>query len=61
MSGGKLRNRPCPCGSGRKYKYCCLPRVLAKFTSKIALAAQKKEAAYIQKQYERAKRAQEGV
>ena len=20
------RNDPCPCGSGRKYKKCCLPR-----------------------------------
>lgn len=20
------RNNPCPCGSGRKYKYCCLER-----------------------------------
>jgi len=20
------RNKPCPCGSGRKYKKCCLPR-----------------------------------
>ncbi|MGD9497436.1 MAG: preprotein translocase subunit SecA [Armatimonadota bacterium] len=20
------RNDPCPCGSGRKYKYCCMPR-----------------------------------
>ena len=20
------RNAPCPCGSGRKYKHCCLPR-----------------------------------
>lgn len=20
------RNDPCPCGSGRKYKYCCLPK-----------------------------------
>lgn len=19
------RNQPCPCNSGRKYKYCCLP------------------------------------
>ncbi len=19
------RNDPCPCGSGRKYKHCCLP------------------------------------
>jgi len=21
------RNAPCPCGSGRKYKLCCLPRI----------------------------------
>ena len=21
---GPMRNRPCPCGSGRKYKQCCL-------------------------------------
>lgn len=25
MSAG--RNQPCPCGSGRKYKLCCLPAV----------------------------------
>ena len=24
--GGGARNKPCPCGSGRKYKKCCLPR-----------------------------------
>lgn len=24
---GKARNRPCPCGSKKKYKACCLPRV----------------------------------
>lgn len=23
MRPGKLRNQPCPCGSGRKYKRCC--------------------------------------
>jgi hypothetical protein len=23
MSEGALRNKPCPCGSGRKYKRCC--------------------------------------
>ena len=23
------RNQPCPCGSGKKYKHCCLPRVQA--------------------------------
>jgi hypothetical protein len=21
------RNAPCPCGSGKKYKYCCGPKV----------------------------------
>jgi hypothetical protein len=21
------RNDPCPCGSGRKYKFCCLPKL----------------------------------
>jgi hypothetical protein len=20
------RNNPCPCGSGKKYKHCCLPK-----------------------------------
>lgn len=23
MSDGEMRNRPCPCGSGKKYKKCC--------------------------------------
>ena len=23
------RNDPCPCGSGRKYKHCCLPKAEA--------------------------------
>src|SRR5215212_1335025 len=24
MASGPVRNAPCPCGSGRKYKVCCL-------------------------------------
>jgi hypothetical protein len=24
--GKPSRNAPCPCGSGKKYKKCCLPR-----------------------------------
>lgn len=24
---GTTRNEPCPCGSGRKYKKCCLPKI----------------------------------
>ncbi len=27
--GGTGRNAPCPCGSGRKYKHCCLGRAAA--------------------------------
>jgi hypothetical protein len=27
------RNQPCPCGSGRKYKHCCLPAHQAGTTS----------------------------
>src|ERR1035441_7350444 len=26
LSGKIGRNDPCPCGSGRKYKRCCLPK-----------------------------------
>jgi uncharacterized protein YecA (UPF0149 family) len=22
------RNKPCPCGSGRKYKKCCLDKIM---------------------------------
>jgi len=25
-SKGPKRNDPCPCGSGKKYKYCCMPK-----------------------------------
>jgi hypothetical protein len=24
MAKGNLRNKPCPCGSGNKFKYCCM-------------------------------------
>jgi hypothetical protein len=41
------RNEPCPCGSGKKYKKCCLPKEVVTRTpeehktpsSKVALAA----------------------
>lgn len=29
MAIGKLRNTKCPCGSGRKYKYCCWDKDVA--------------------------------
>ncbi|MBE3555982.1 MAG: SEC-C domain-containing protein [Firmicutes bacterium] len=36
---GLERNAPCPCGSGRKYKQCCLPKVEL---GQMALLAQQK-------------------
>lgn len=33
------RNDPCPCGSGRKYKRCCLPRHDAAAAERAAAAA----------------------
>lgn len=36
------RNDPCPCGSGKKYKQCCIknekPRGLKKFSAKVISA-----------------------
>jgi tetratricopeptide (TPR) repeat protein len=34
------RNEPCPCGSGRKYKRCCLPTHEAAAAERAAAAAQ---------------------
>jgi len=33
------RNDPCPCGSGKKYKHCCLEKDQAAEHEKFALAA----------------------
>ena len=33
MAAGYLRNVPCPCGSGKKYKACCLAKDTAKATA----------------------------
>jgi sRNA-binding protein len=35
------RNEPCPCGSGRKYKQCCLDKDEAKARKARAKAAEK--------------------
>lgn len=34
------RNDPCPCGSGKKYKRCCLPKHEAAAAERAAAAAQ---------------------
>lgn len=33
--GKHLRNQPCACGSGRKYKQCCMAKDAAKQTSQV--------------------------
>jgi hypothetical protein len=35
------RNEPCPCGSGKKYKHCCLDKDEAKARTARAKAAEK--------------------
>ncbi|CAM3386443.1 SEC-C metal-binding domain-containing protein [Marinicrinis lubricantis] len=38
------RNQPCPCGSGKKYKKCCLEKDQAKLYNRPAAIAQAEEA-----------------
>jgi hypothetical protein len=38
------RNDPCPCGSGQKYKRCCLPKDQAAASAALADAAEKRVA-----------------
>lgn len=37
MSDKPKRNDPCPCGSGRKYKNCCLDKENSTLTSKLGV------------------------
>jgi len=49
------RNDPCPCGSGKKYKKCCMNEINAKLYKESSLARKEldKEAKYYRKLYER--------
>ena len=38
MSDEPSRNDSCPCGSGRKYKNCCLEKDSSALTSKLGVA-----------------------
>jgi Fe-S-cluster containining protein len=40
------RNRPCPCGSGKKYKYCCSPSAINLLGDEIALFQRNRNSAY---------------
>jgi len=37
MSKSVSRNDPCPCGSGKKYKHCCLDKPPQKAAARIGL------------------------
>ncbi len=41
MSSKPGRNDPCPCGSGQKYKHCCLAKDQAAESAALAAAAAK--------------------
>lgn len=49
------RNRPCYCGSGKKYKYCCMGRRYIVDTkqadSSIVAKEEQKKAKYYKKRY----------
>ncbi len=40
------RNQPCPCGSGKKYKYCCSSSAINLLGDEIALFQRNRDAAY---------------
>jgi Fe-S-cluster containining protein len=40
------RNQPCPCGSGKKYKYCCSPSAINILGDEIALFQRNRITAY---------------
>jgi tetratricopeptide (TPR) repeat protein len=51
------RNDPCPCGSGKKYKHCCLEKDRAAelapaIAQRVALQAQKANRAALRKDYQ---------
>jgi len=39
------RNKPCPCGSGKKYKYCHLEKLTAGVRAKIVEVSRKNQEA----------------
>jgi len=54
MGLNKFRNQPCPCGSKRKFKYCCLPKhydMLAQQTTPVQTEVGQKTARYWRKRY----------
>ncbi|MGH8229392.1 MAG: SEC-C metal-binding domain-containing protein [Steroidobacteraceae bacterium] len=50
------RNEPCPCGSGKKYKHCCLPK--DEQAERVAFAERKKVALEEQREREHARAAE---
>lgn len=50
------RNEPCPCGSGKKYKHCCLAGETATTAEPDVIAAQRKAHEWLQARFGRTKR-----
>jgi len=56
MGLSRYRNRRCPCGSGKKFKYCCLLKHYEKashLVTPIQIAERAKTAKWYQKKYKR--------
>ena len=56
MSLNRFRNKPCPCKSGMKFKFCCLQDHYKQQTglvTSLAKKVQEKTAKYFQKRYKK--------
>ena len=56
MGLNKYRNKPCQCGSGIKFKYCCLQdhyKQQARLVTNLTKKVQEKTAKYFQKRYKK--------
>jgi hypothetical protein len=55
VTNGRFRNILCPCGSGRKAKKCCLPKMLVlNEPTVLELRETEKRSKYTNKQYKKA-------
>lgn len=51
LDSGIYRNMPCVCGSGSKYKHCCMPNIAKTTETQLAKKLTEKDIKYYQKKY----------
>jgi len=52
FDSGRMRNKPCICGSGIKYKYCCMPNQPKNIETQLSKKLTDKEVRYWKKRYD---------